>query len=76
MSVCNPSVLIECNLSSLTYLFDMQCVIINICMVRVAMSNIVPGSIMTAEWWSCQRNQVSLPEEFVEECFARLQSRT
>jgi hypothetical protein len=37
------------------------------------MRNIVPGSIMTAEWWYCQRNQVSLPEESVEECFARFQ---
>jgi hypothetical protein len=53
-------------------LLDMQSVIINICRVRVVMRNIVPGSIMTAVWWYCQLNQVSLPE-FVEECFARLQ---
>jgi hypothetical protein len=32
--------------------------VINICMVRIAMRNIVPGSIMTAEGLYCQRNQV------------------
>lgn len=37
------------------------------------MGKIVPGSIMTAEWLACQRNHVSLPEELVEESFARLQ---
>jgi hypothetical protein len=42
-------------------------------MVRVAMRNILPGSIMTAKWLSCQYNHVSLPEEFVEESFAGLQ---
>jgi len=51
----------------------LTCSVSNICMVRVVTRNIVPGSIMTAEWWYCQRNPVSLPEEFVEECFPRLQ---
>jgi hypothetical protein len=37
------------------------------------MGNIVPGSIRAAEGLYCQRNQVSLPEEFVEECYDRLQ---
>jgi hypothetical protein len=42
--------------SSLASSLDTRCVIINVCIVRVALRNVVFGSIMTAEWLSSQRN--------------------
>lgn len=51
----------------------LYCVTINVCMVRAAMRRIVPGKLTTTGRLCGQHNNVSLPEEFVEECFDRLQ---
>jgi hypothetical protein len=42
-------------------------------MVRAAMRRIVPGNLATTGRLCGQHNNVSLPEEFVEECFDRMQ---